>query len=248
MSQLHYQHSRTYRLSFDLASLGVSICFHFSEWCNLNTNIIFKTLVMPLPKLQLDRRTLTNNSYISPSSCPKKSWNISICKGSIRSIKSNSVLLNYLNQTIKSIIQTLLELSTASLESLFQWATTLWLKNLSLIFNLNFDQCSSILFPCVLSLLPKEEISSSPSTGPWEEALDCGGVTPYPSPSWTSQVTSATACESCTWNMLSVPNLLPSHWGILNLHVYKIHGIQCHSPILSLCQHHFHNMYILYST
>ena len=74
MCQMHYSDSRTRWLSFGLVSVGVLFCFHFSDWCHLNIKIIFKTLTIPLPKLQLDRRTLTNKSYTSPAnSCPEKS-------------------------------------------------------------------------------------------------------------------------------------------------------------------------------
>lgn len=67
MCQMHYSHSKTRWLSFGLVSIGILFCIHFSECCNLSINIISKTLIVALPKLHLDPRTLTNNSYTSPA-------------------------------------------------------------------------------------------------------------------------------------------------------------------------------------
>lgn len=69
-------------------------------------------------------------------------------------------------------------------------------KNLFLISNVNLPWDRFMLFPCVLSLDKREEVSSCPCTSPHKEAVGHNEVSPQSPPGW-SQVTSAT--PQMTW-------------------------------------------------
>lgn len=95
-----------------------------------------------------------------------------------------------------------LETLTASLESLFQWPTTLSVKNIFLMSSLNFPWHGFIPFPHILLLLTRREISTFPvHCPPWRSCrLWWGYPSAFTFPGWRNKVTSAT-CMAFPWNL-----------------------------------------------
>jgi len=136
-----------------------------------------------------------------------ESYNILSWKGCIEVIKSNSLLFVgvpetklWLRPSSKHFLNSdRLDAMTTSLGSLFQWLTTLSVKNLFQMSNLIFPWCSFTPFSHVLLLVTRERISAPPS--PLLSLRNCTLQWGYPSAcsslSWTNQVTSATPQKSC---------------------------------------------------
>jgi len=135
---------------------------------------------------------------------------------------------------------------TTSAGSLLQWPTTLSVKNLFLMSNLNFPWCSFNPLPCVLSRVTRGR-RSAPSTQeevvgctkcsqghfPWASCrLQCGHPPAFSSPSWTNHLTSVARPKPCPlghsppWSPSSGHTLIV--WCLSYIEVPKItYSAQC---------------------